>query len=267
MLKFDLSDSYKGIGCSQGLDRGLLVYDEDFLLVEEGMGLGACALQTGGRTYFASMKDFKKTEDSFDAVYNIDMKLEMKILGRNSPLLTIIQEYAAKNIYMKYEKKQTQLLRFAEAFGKLLHVKTCFVKVPSLGAARVKYKLTDSEVTVSLNCEMKKAGSTLFILNELGGSIFDKSIINGVQSSPPSGWQKVKGPCELYSESHMLSFTVEERHVPDNVTSRLYWGREQILDTCCWAGFESEIICGSGVFQNYIYSIKLKDKNEVRRAV
>ena len=266
MLRFDLSDSYKGIGCSQGLDRGLLVYDEDFLLVEEGMGLGACALQTGGRTYFASMKDFKKAGDSFDAVYSIDMKLEMKILGRNSPLLTIIQEYAAKTIYMKHEKKQAQLLRFAEAFGKLLHVETCFVKVPSLGEVRVKYKLAGDEVTVSVDCEMKKAKSTLFILNELGGSLFDKSIINGMLSSPPSGWQKVKDPCELYSDRNMLSFTVEERHVPDNVTSRLFWGREQILDTC-WAGFESEIICESGVFQNYIYSIKLKDKNEVRRAV
>ncbi len=258
MLRFDLSDSYKGIGISQGLDRGLLVYDDNLLLVEEGMGFGSCALQTAGRTYFTSIKEFKRDGVSFHMRSSIDMKLEVNILGINSPFLTLVHEHAVKNLYMKHAKRQEQLLRLGSFLGKLFNMKTYFLKVPTLGEVTVIYKLGEGNILVDLSFETEIKDSRLFVLNELGGSIFDQSIINGIVSDPPSGWQKIEAPCELYSRKHGLSFTIVEKHIPDNVKSKLYWGREQIRNHCCWAGFENEIVCESGKFENYIYSIELK---------
>lgn len=259
MLKFDISQLYKGTGVSQGLDRGLLVYNDDVLLLEEGMGLGACALKIGGYTHFTSIKSVKKAGNSFEVIGSIDMKLELKVLGIKSKLFTKAQEYTAANIYMKQEKRQEQLLRLGALLRKLFKVQVCFVKVPPMGEVRIRYELGHNEIAVDLSCETEKTGCKLIVMNELGGSFFDKSIVGGELSASPSGWQEMESSCELYSRAHSLAFTILERHVPDNVRSKLYWGRELVIDNCCWAGFESEIICDSGKFENYTYAIKFRE--------
>ena len=258
-LKFYISHQYKGTGVSQGLDRGLLVYYDNILLLEEGMGLGACAFQTGGYTYFTSIKSIKKAEDSFKVVGSIDKKLVWKVLGIKSSLLTRTLEYITTNIYMKHEKSQELLLQLGQLLRMLFNVKACFVKVPPQGEVRITYELRAHEITVDLSCETEKKESKLFVLNELGGSIFDKGLINNELSASPSGWQKIEGLCELYSCAHSLAFTIIERYVPANVQSKLYWGREQTSNNYCWAGFESELICSSRKFNNYRYSIKFRE--------
>jgi hypothetical protein len=50
-----------------------------------------------------------------------------------------------------------------------------------------------------------------------------------------------------------------ERHVPVNVRSKLYWGRELVINNYCWAGFESENFCDAGKFENYTYAIKFRE--------
>lgn len=75
MPQYDLTDQYKGFGISQGLDRGLLVYHGDTLLVEEGMGIGACAFQTGGFTYFASTRSIQKDQGTMTMTASLDKKL------------------------------------------------------------------------------------------------------------------------------------------------------------------------------------------------
>lgn len=259
MLKFDISHLYQGTGVSQGLDRGLLVYNDDVLLLEEGMGLGACALQTDGYTHFTSVKSIKKAVDSFEVIGSIDMKLEFKVLGINSNLFAKAQEYIATNIYMKHEKRQDQLLRIGALLRKIFNVEVCYVKVPPLGDVRISYEIGKNEVLVDLSCDTVKTGCKLFMMNELGGSIFDEGIVSGELSASPSGWQKMERGCELYSSVHSLAFTMHERKVPDNVKSKLYWGRELVSNNCCWAGFESEIICDSSKFENYTYSIKFRE--------
>jgi len=259
MLKFDVSDLYKGTGVSHGLDRGLLVYNDDVLLLEEGMGLGACAFQTGGYTYFTSIKSVKKAGSSFEVMCSIDKKLEWKVLGIKSKLITKALEYIATNIYMKHENRQEQLLSLGTLLRKLFNVQVCFVKVPSQGDVRIRYRLGHDEIAVDLSCETEKTGCRFFVMNELGGSIFDKGIIGGELSASPSGWQKMESSCELYSSTHSLAFTILERHVPDNVRSKLYWGRELVINNYCWAGFESEIICDASKFENYTYVIKFRE--------
>ncbi|MHC1720022.1 MAG: hypothetical protein AB9844_04855 [Clostridiaceae bacterium] len=259
MLRFDISPLYKGTGVSQGLDRGLLVYKDDVLLAEEGMGLGACAFQADGYTYFTSIKSIYKTGNSVEVIFSINIKLQHMILGISSDLFTRYQEYIATNIYMKHEKRQELLLNLGGPLRKLFNLKVCFIKGPPLGEVKIKYELGGNDVSADLSCETGKKTGKLFVMNELGGRIFDKSIMNGEFSDPPSGWEKMVSPCELYSSSHSLTFTVFEKYVPDNVKSNICWGREQIDNHCCWAGFESEITCDSNKFENYRYSIAFRE--------
>lgn len=259
MLKFDISHLYNGTGVSQGLDRGLLVYKDDNLLLEEGMGLGACAFQTGGYTYFASIKEIKKTGDSFAIIYIIDTTLELKVLGIKSRFIVRVQEFIAKNIYMKYIKSQKLILMLWTFSNIIFNVKSYFVKVPILGEMRVLYSLKKNDILVDISCATKKICSKIFVMNELGGSFFDKSIVSGEFLDPPSGWQKMESLSELFSSTQSLAFTIEEKNIPDNVKSNLYWGREQIQNKCCWAGFESEIICDSCKFEHYQYLIKFRE--------
>ncbi|SHJ19715.1 hypothetical protein [Parasporobacterium paucivorans] len=260
MLAFDLSVNYKGVGVSEGIDRGLLVYDGDTLLLEEGMGLGACSLQTGGYTYFASVKNIEKDGDSLAAVYIIDKRLEWTIWGLKSTSFTRILEYIATNMYMKHENTQSRLLKLGGHLKRLFKAETCFVSVPAQGVVRIAYEIGDHEISVDLSCETEKDGIRLFVMNELGGSIFDTSFINGESSASPTGWQKIVGQCELYSHNRSLAFTMAEINVPENVRSTPYWGRELIPDVCCWAGFESEIVCASNKFSNYRYTIKFREE-------
>ncbi|MHC1718644.1 MAG: hypothetical protein AB9883_08370 [Acidaminococcaceae bacterium] len=259
MLKFDLSYDHKGTGVSKGIDRGLLVYDGDVLLLEEGMGLGACSLQTGGYTYFASIKNIKRAKSSFDVVFIIDKRLEWKVFGIKSTYLTKILEYIATKIYMKHENIQNKLLKLGGLLQKLFKARTYFVKVPAQGEIRIAYELGDNEILVDLSCQTEKKKIKLFVMNELGGSIFDKSFIHGVQSVAPTGWQKNDGHCELYSDEHSLAFTMVEINVPVNIQSTLYWGRELLTNNYCWAGFESELVCNSNKFNNYRYSIVFRE--------
>ena len=262
MLKFDMSYDYIGTGVSKGIERGLLVYDGDILLLEEGLGLGACSLQTGGYTYFASIKNIKRAKASFDVVFIIDKRLEWKVFGIKSTYLTKILEYIATKIYMKHENIQNKMLKVGGLLQKLFKAETCFVKVPAHGEVRITYELGDNEILVDLSCDTEKDKIKLFVMNELGGSIFDKSFINGKKSVAPTGWQKTDGQCELYSHEYSLAFTMVERNVPKNVQSTLYWGRELVINNYCWAGFESEIVCASNKFNNYRYSIVFREKVE-----
>lgn len=259
MLKFDMSHQYKGTGVSQGLDRGLLVYSDDVLLLEEGMGLGACAIQTDGYTYFMSIKSIKKSKNSFEVECEIDKKLVWKVLGIQSNLFTRMLEYMTTNLYMKYENKQKKLLKQGDVLRKYFNVKACFVVVPSQGKVSITYEIGDNEIRVDLSCETAKMESKLFVMNELGGSLFHKGMINRELAECPSGWQKIEGPSELYCPRHALAFTLVEISIPDNVQSTLYWGREFASNNFCWAGFESEILCNSNKFNHYRYSIKFRE--------
>jgi hypothetical protein len=257
MLKFEMpeiEEIYKGVGVSKGLDRGLLVYHNGALLVEEGMAIGACAFQTGGFTYFASIKSIERKGSFIEVESHIDTRLEFSVLGIRSKLITKSQEALAKYFYMKQENWQEQLLKNSEIIKKLFNVNICFVKVPSLGIVKTVYEVGDGIVKTDLSC-CAECGGKLFVMNELGGSKFDKSIVDGEISCPPSGWQKIITVCELYSDNHSLAFTMAEDSVPENIKSSLYWGREYIEGVCSWSGFESEIRCSSGKFENYRYSV------------
>ncbi|MHB1483476.1 MAG: hypothetical protein ACYCYI_02335 [Saccharofermentanales bacterium] len=271
MLKFAISDKFKGIGASQGLDRGLLVYDGNELIVGEGLGIGACALQSGGFTYFSTITsiDDSQTEDSFQIISNIDIKLVWKLFGIRSQVFTRIIESICDNIYKKHEKRQNMLLKLEEFLTRIFRIKLCFDKIPSLGTIKIDFKINYdeissdtavSEVSADLTCEAEMSGFRLYVMNEIDGAMFSNGLKNGEITSPPSGWQKIDSQCELYSEEKSLAFSLTEISLPENITSRIYWGRE-VISSCNWAGFESEIITGGTSVENYKYKIRFREVN------
>jgi hypothetical protein len=258
VLRFEMPDAdktYKGTGVSQGLDRGLLVYYGEDMLVEEGMGLGACALQADGFTYFATVKSVKRDGPHIEVEYAVDRRLEYRIFGVRSKLLTKLQEQWATNFYMKYEKAQEWLLKCGDSMKRLFKADLVFAEVPAVGFVRTRYEIGDNFVNVDVSCISQRKDLLLFIMNEAGGSLFDRSINQGTVSAAPTGWCRMPEKCELYSDALSLAFTMVERGVPENISSKLYWGREHIEGTCAWSGFESEIQCGTGSFENYRYTI------------
>ncbi len=148
----EIEELYKGTGVSKGLDRGLLVYHNGALLVEEGMAIGACAFQAGGYTYFASVKSIERKGSFIEVESHIDTRLEFSVLGIRSKLITKSQEMLVKHFYMKQEKWQEQLLKKSEIMRKLFNVNLCFVKCPSLGTVKTVYEVGDSIVKTDLSC-------------------------------------------------------------------------------------------------------------------
>jgi len=258
MIRFEMPDAdktYKGTGVSQGLDRGLLVYYGQDMLVEEGMGLGACALQADSFTYFATVKSVKRDGPHVEVEYAIDRRLEYRVFGIRSKLLTKLQEQWATNFYMKYEKSQDWLLKWGDSMKKLFKVDLVFAEVPAVGVVRTRYEIGEKCVNLDVSCFYNRDNFRLFVMNEVGGSLFNRSLTEGELSGAPSGWCRMPGECELYSETLSMAFSMVEREVPEHINSKLYWGREHIEGACSWAGFESEIRCGKGSFENYRYSI------------
>ncbi|NTW71822.1 MAG: hypothetical protein HGA49_06220 [Eubacteriaceae bacterium] len=258
MLRFDFTRDYKGTGASKGLDRGLLVYYDNELLLEEGMGIGACAIQTGGYTYFASVVSIEYIGSAIHVNSNINRRLEFTVSGTRFKPLTKFLEFFSTKVYMKLEKSQSRLLSLGSHLSKIFNVGMTFVKTLTLGEIRTVYETGDYFLTVDLSCNFNAHDSKLFVMNELGGSLFQQGLIGGKVTSPPSGWQRVYSTCELYNHRHSLAFSMEEMKVPENVSTAIYWGREK-TSQFSWAGFESEISCQSKAFEHYRYAIFFRE--------
>lgn len=267
MLKFTLSRQYQGIGGSEGLDRGLLVYDDDRLLVEEGMGLGAVALQASGFTFFASLAEMRHDTAAdpgtpapageWTAVYSLDRRLVWKVLGRPSVTMTRLLETFVTHGYMKLETAQPKLLAFGARLVRLFRVAASFQPVASRGLVTVTYRAGSDAVDIAAEARWQAPEARLFIMNELSGTLFCKGLADGKTVRPPSGWQRLDGQRALYNPETGLAFMLEERMVPQHVQSTLFWGRE-VTDQFCWAGFESDLRCPGQSMSGYRFQIRFR---------
>lgn len=258
MLAFKLSQEYQGSGVSEGLDRGLLVYQDGELLLEEGMGIGACAVQQEGFTYFRSLKSTLEKENRFEAIYSLNKKLIWTLFGIPSNFITRFMDYSSTNLYMNHERIQAFVFKMGVFFFKVFRMKVNFVEMMSMGEAHVIYEVRENEVFVDFSCSTNQRKCKIFVMNELGGNFFNQGMIKGRIVLPPPGWQKVPKEAELYSATKSLAFKMVELKIPHEVLSTLYWGRE-ISKEHQWAGFESELLSNKGNFMNYIYSIKFRE--------
>lgn len=262
MLTFDMTNTYKGMGVSSGLDRGVQVYYDHILILEEGMGLGACALQTNGYTYFATVKTINKSEEGkYEVCLEIDQQLVWNIWGVNARLITRMLEKLTTNIYMKQEKRQKSYLKLGNLLRKVFRVRSSFITVAQQAEIVMAVEAGKNRVDIdlSLKTEVKDGNRKFFVMNELGGNHFNKGLVNGAVRPPPTGWQKIDEKVELYSQKLKVAFSMEEKQIPENVSSTLYWGRESISDSYCWAGFESELSWNTQQFDHYKYIIEFKE--------
>lgn len=261
MIGFEMSREYMGRGVSKGLQRGLLAYHAGELIVDEGMGLGVCALQSGGYTYFSTIERIEMDSNVVEVSYKIDSMLTRSIFGIKSRLLTRFLECLTTNIYMKSEKLQNPLLAMGDLLRWLLNIKTGFEKVGSMADASVAYVVGEYDVDVRVNLVSHVESAKFFVMNELGGTVFSRALKEGIICSPPSGWQRLREGARLYSPERGISFTMFEENVPKGVKSSIYWGRE-VAKGYSWAGFESMIVAENGVVEGYEYKIEFKREGD-----
>jgi hypothetical protein len=258
-LQYEFSEKYRGFGFSTGLQRGLLVYRDGALLVEEGMGLGICAIQTGGFTYFSSVKESSDGDGCISAIFELDRKLVWRVCGIRSLVLTRIVEAIVTNSYMKLENKQDKMLRLSALLIRLFRVDASYLAAKPQGQVTVSWRTGPREIEVTVSGQMRRSGGKLFVMNELGGGFFHEAQMDGARTAPPTGWQKLTGRGVLICPAHNLAFSLEERQVPENVQSKLFWGRE-VAGQINWAGFESELTWTSDHFEGYRYAVKFREE-------
>lgn len=266
MLEFKFDKNYYGEGISRGIPRGLLPYLDGRLIVQEGMGIGSFAVQYGNRTYFCSIEKIDEyvisdSHKEIDVEYSVDMMLEWTFIKRSSPLLTSFLENVASKCYMKSEAFQDPLLKIGTLIRRLLGIKPDFKKIESLGNISASYAVGESDIKIVADCNLRLENYKLFVMNEIGGELFSRSVICGQEKAPPTGWQRIEKSDVSKDRLHVLkspslglAFHMDEIFVPPYVESTLFWGRE-VSDGYNWAGFESELKCSSSGFEGYAYRI------------
>ncbi|KDR96473.1 hypothetical protein SAMN02745945_00284 [Peptoclostridium litorale DSM 5388] len=261
MIRFEMSKEYIGRGASKGLQRGILAYHEGDMIVDEGMGIGVCALQSGGYTYFSTIGKIEMDSNVIKVSCRIDSMLTRSIFGIKSRLVTRFLEYLTTNIYMKSEKLQNLFLAIGAFLRRIFNIQTGFEKVGSRADVSVAYVIGEYDVQVSINCNSHVENARIFVMNELGGSVFSRALNEGIICSPPSGWQRFREGARLYSPERGISFTMSEKNVPKGVKSSLYWGRE-VAKGYNWAGFESMLAAENGEVKGYEYKIEFKREDD-----
>lgn len=264
MLEFKFDKNYYGEGISRGIPRGLLPYMDGKPIVQEGMGIGSFAVQYGNRTYFCSVDkidEYSAVDKIIDVKYRVDMELEWTFLQKPSALLTSFLETVASEFYMKSEVFQDPLLKIGTLIRRLLRIKPDFKKIESLGEISASYAVGESNIKIEADCNLILENYKLFVMNEIGGELFSRSIICGKEKAPPTGWQRIEKSAVIEDHLHVLkspslglAFHMEEIFVPPYVESTLFWGRE-VSSGYNWAGFESELKCFSRGFEGYAYRI------------
>lgn len=263
MLSFEMHHQYRGHGISEGLHRAMLVYDDDVLLVDEGMGLGSCAVQLGGYTYFTATKSVIKNINEITTVFSVSKRLVWKVFGFRCEILTKLFENLSTNLYMKSKDRQDSLLVWSKLLRRIFHANIEFVNVNSHGELTVIFKISRDSVSIDVSSSLDRGGYKLFVMNELSGYLFNMGIIENRLVPPPTGWQLMAQPYELYSPEHALAYKIIEEQVPIDVKSVLYWGREVLENDVCWAGLESELIVETASFEHYKYSVCFREVEKI----
>jgi hypothetical protein len=258
VLTFELSKQYKGIGISHGLDRGLLVYQNSELLIDEGMGLGAVAVQLNGINYFASIRKMNQSFDQIEVILSVDKMLSNSIYGIRSKRLTRIYETVFIKSYKEHERSQRIWFKIGGWFNSLLKLKASFIQVPTKGQFVLTYQISEDEIRISVSAALEETVDKIYVMNELSGMLFDQGIVDGQVEEPPSGWQHAEEEYQLYSGVKGVSFAAQETNRPKNLKSQLFWGRET-GEYNCWAGFIYELQCEDREFNDFRYAISFRE--------
>jgi len=231
-------EDYRGEGDSEGLSRGILVFSDEMNMTGEGMGIGSIAVKKKGHTYFSARNATREVENGIiEKTFYLDTWRAWAQNGRTSPCLTRFMEYAA-NLYMAIPSLQSLLFLRSPLYG-TLSIHPVLEQIPPVARARFRYGFTHGRIDVS--CTIQSCDGDLprvFLLNELGGDIFCRSVRNGSPAPPPSGWRAYTDHSSVLCSQHRdICFRLSDVVVGCNASFRLFWGRER-TDSLRWAGFE-----------------------------
>lgn len=239
-LKFYLDQTYKGLGISQGLARGVQVSFDGQNLVQEGMGLGAIALRSGGLTYFASTSHVSTSnKHTMASQFVIDTAALSGRNGSPAPWWTCLREKAS-SLCAKIPLQQDSILSTGLAIRRLFGVETIYKTIKPRAEAKVQYSVNDSSVQIECQVRLLKSSETqVFIMNELGADYFKAAWQNGSVTKPSLAWEELEPGVPLPSLCYPagnLCFTIQGVTVSNEVPCKIYWGREKTSEHC-WAGF------------------------------
>ena len=253
MLKFYFSTNYKGVGISEGIERGILVDYNDKCLVQEGMGLGSPAVKTRNGTYFSCNSYLQKISDNnYKKEFYIDSELVWEIFNfksvklSNSGLLTTFINKLTE-LYKKLPYLQKTLLKLGIITRDFFQTKSKIKKSGYLGKIVFYYKILNTGVLIEVDfthimTQNSKNISKICLLNELGGDYFNSRKIGKKICNPPSGWVKLDGEKnkKLYSKEFKIDFDVDIIKIIPDYKFDFIFGREKLSDFC-WAGYDIEI--------------------------
>ena len=254
-------DKVKQSYSSCRIQKGLLLFQGNKDLSEEGIGFGVPILKFGEKTIFPGKGyiELKEHADHTQVMIDYDLNLAETIAfkGRkieNRPLYGVKESLS--RLHRKYPFSRKILTDGSNALRRSLDIETGFEEGASAGLARITYTITSDgmiHVRVDLRRIQREIYTEVMIMNEQGANFFDTycdskgTILHG---EAIGSWQETS--CDEVSFRYpkdRLTFTV-----PKISGSKLFYGRELVEKRLSWAGIAYSI---SPHIQDFAYEIKI----------
>ena len=247
------------------IQKGLLLFQGNKDLSEEGIGFGVPVLKYGEKTIFPGRGYIKIKEyaDHTQVMIDYDLNLSETIAfkGRKIENRTIygIKESLSR-LHRKYPLSRKILTAGSNTLRRSLDIQTGFEESASSGLVRIKYTITaDGMIHVNIDLGriqreiLREICTEIMIMNEQGANFFDTycdskgTILLG---DAIGSWQETS--CDEVSFRYPkdgLTFTLSKTS-----GSKLFYGRELVKNRLSWAGIAYSI---SPHIQDFAYDIRL----------
>ncbi len=246
------------------IQKGLVLFQGNKDLSEEGIGFGVPLLKFGQKTIFPGKgcievrKYADRTNVNIDYDFNLTEKIKVK--GR---ILESRTFYNIKDI-LSWIHRKNPFLRGILTQGSIVlrrafTVETKFERVACAGLASVEYSLcNDGIIRVAADLRrIKKEGCTeIIIMNEQGASYFDTycdskgTILVGNEIG---SWQENSCDEASFIDPHDgLTFTLSKIS-----GSKMFYGRERVENRLAWSGIAYSLSPG---IQNFAYEVRIGTK-------
>lgn len=245
------------------IQKGLLLFQRNKDLSEEGIGFGVPILKFGDTTIFpgSGRLELKEYADRTQVMICYDLNLEETIMVKGKKIESRIIYSMKKSLswmHRKYPFSRRLLTEGSNALRRSLGIETGFEEVTSAGLAGMKYTITAGGINVRADLSrIKKEGCTeVMIMNEQGANHFDTycdSRGKNLAGNAIGSWQETF--CDevsfIYSKDHLV-FTFSR--VPG---SKMFYGRELVARRLSWSGIAYSI---PPHIQDFAYDIRIGTK-------
>jgi hypothetical protein len=228
------------------LQRGLLLFQDDEDLAEEGVGFGVPVLKRRSQTLFPARVELteRRNGPSLEITARYDIRLEERLARRGSPSIHSPLFYAAKNalagLIRDTPLTRHLLTNVSSAMRWLFGWVTTYEDAGIRAAVQVKYSIEAGSGVIRVDMEapdLLKLGVTeVAIMNEQGARHFDayQDADGTTLNEDRIGcWDEVTSESGTFvSHDRRVSFTLRQVR-----GTRLFRGRELVGSRLAWCGF------------------------------